>query len=532
VAHLLRQFYCFLALNRLLLFGLTGAKRMAWLRAGLILLILPALVCANGFPHFAISREQLLSLLNSPDPQQRLSAATSLGIRRDVEAVGTLLEVVERPDEIEAVKVEAVEALGMLRGTGVMPRLLDHLSHEPAPRVRSQIVDLLGELGGEQAWSVLRTLLQTDPSPTVRGQVAVALGRLRDPGARAVLEARLRDEPETHTRLALLQGLGLLGDPAALPTVLSLFSTATEPLLRQGAAHTIGMLGDHRGAAPLVAALQEPSVSPDLRQAIAIALGQLRDPAAIPALAGLLDDSDPVTVVLGIRGLGEMEHSAAATPLLALGRRVAQTVAALARRGAQHNFARHLTLLRLQREIIHALGRLREPRAWPLLEQALITPAPAPTSVEALRLRDQQYELRRTALMALVHMPDSLKVRRWLERLLKDRDPKVRAEATRALGMRADTHNVILLRPAFHDAHPEVRWEAIRAVGVMQARSAGTAVLQALHDPHPRVVAEAARACAALRETQAIPRLETLLHSTHDEVVQEAVAAALDALRR
>ena len=347
---------------------------MAWLRAGLILLILPALVCANGFPHFALSREQLLALLNSPDPQQRLSAATSLGIRREAAAVGALLEVVERPDEIEAVKVEAIEARGMLRDPGVVPLLLDHLSHEPAPRVRSQIVDLLGELGGEQAWSVLRTLLQTDPSPAVRGQAAVALGRLRDPGARAVLEERLRTEPEIHTRLALLQGLGLLGDPAALPTVLSLFSTATEPLLRQGAARTMGMLGDHRGTAPLVAALHEPSVPPDLRQAIAIALGQLHDPVAIPALAGLLDDVDPITVILGIRGLGEIERSEAATPLLALGRRVTQTSAALARRGAQYNFARHLTLLNLQRETIRALGRLREPRAWPLLEQALITP--------------------------------------------------------------------------------------------------------------------------------------------------------------
>jgi HEAT repeat protein len=216
---------------------------MAWLRAGLIFLILPALVCANGFPHFAISREQLLDLLNSPDPQHRLSAATSLGIRREAAAVGALLEVVERPDEIEAVKVEAVEALGMLRDPTVMPRLLDHLSREPAPRVRGQMVDLLGELGGEQTQSVLRTLLQTDPSPTVRGQAAIALGRLRDPGARAVLEERLRAEPDTHTRLALLQGLGLLGDPAALPTVLSLFSTATEPLLRQGAARTMGLLG-------------------------------------------------------------------------------------------------------------------------------------------------------------------------------------------------------------------------------------------------------------------------------------------------
>jgi HEAT repeat protein len=180
--------------------------------------------------------------------------------------------------------------------------------------------------------------------------------------------------------------------------------------------------------------------------------------------------------------------------------------------------------LNLQRETIHALGRLREPRAWPLLEQALTIQAPAPTSVEALHLRNQRYELRCTALLALVHMSDSPRVARWLARLLKDRDPKVRAEATRALGLQGNTHHVALLRPAFTDTHPEVRWQAIRAVGVMHARAAGTAVLRALHDPHPRVVAEAARACAALRETQAIPRLETLQRSTHDEVVQEAVA--------
>jgi HEAT repeat protein len=243
VGYLLRRFHHLSALNRFLLSGLTAADRLGWLSPGLILLILPTLVCANGFPHFAISREQLLQLLNSPDPQQRLSAATSLGIRREIAAVSALLEVVERPDELEAVKIEGIEALGMLRDAGVIPCLLDHLSREPGPRVRGQIVDVLGELGGEQAWSVLRTLLQTDPSPEVREQAAVALGRLRDHGARALLEERLRDEPETQTRLALLQGLGLLGDPAALPTVLRLFNTATEPLLRQGAARTMGMLG-------------------------------------------------------------------------------------------------------------------------------------------------------------------------------------------------------------------------------------------------------------------------------------------------
>ena len=191
----------------------------------------------------------------------------------------------------------------------------------------------------------------------------MALGRLRDPGARAVLEERLRDEPETHTRLALLQGLGLLGDPAALPTVLSLFSTTTEPLLRQGAARTMGMLGDHRATAPLVAALHEPSVSPDLRQAIAIALGQLRDPSAIPALAGLLDDPDPVTVVLGIRGLGEMERSEAATPLLALGVE-SQTIGPSA--VGLSTTSRHRRCC-AQRE--HSLRTSGEPRAWPLLNR-------------------------------------------------------------------------------------------------------------------------------------------------------------------
>jgi HEAT repeat protein len=253
---------------------------------GVILLILPVLVYANGFPHFTISREQLLALLHSPDPQHRLSAATSLGIRREVTAVDALLEVVEQPDEHEAVKVGALVALGRLRATRVLPRLLEHLRHESAASVRSQIAEMLGELGDAQAWLALRTLLQTDANPAVRGQAAVTLGRLKDRDARVILAERLHNEPKTSTRLAVLQGLGLLGDAAALPTVLHLFNTATESLLRQGAARTLGMLGDQQATAPLVTALHEPSLPPDLRQAIAIALGQLRDPSAIPALAG------------------------------------------------------------------------------------------------------------------------------------------------------------------------------------------------------------------------------------------------------
>lgn len=485
---------------------------------------------ANGFPHFAISLDQLLALLKSPDPQHRLEAATSLGIRRERSAVSPLLELIEQEEEAEGVKVEAVEALGAIREGVPVGRLVSRLEQESSAKVRGQIVDVLGDLDGLSAAEAVTIALVSDPAREVRARAAQALGRLRPPGAFALLVGRLHSETAPENRAAIFQGLGQLGDREGTPTLIAALVGERDPLSRKAAALALGKLGDPRAVAPLIAVVAERS-DPILRQAAILALGQLRHPDAVRPLADLLGDQDIVTVALAVRSLGEIGHASAVEPLLALGRRTTSESERLARAGSQRHFSRQLDLLTMRIEMITALGRLADGRAWPLFESALTAKLPPQDSAEGLRLRERTYELRRVATVALALMPDPRRVQRWVRTLLKDLDPKIRAEAARSVGLRGDPSGFAWLRPALRDRDPEVRWEAVRSVGLIKAQDRLPALLQALGDPVPRVALEAIRALEKLDDPRAIPLLERLSKSG-DEELQEAAAAALAQLRR
>lgn len=497
-----------------------------------VLLVLAPPAFPNGFPHFAISREQLVELLGSPDPQHRLGAATSLGVRRERSALEPLLDLLEGSAELEAVKVEAVEALGAIRDGRAVPRLVAHLDREPSARVRAQIADVLGDFGGDPAVAALRRLVADDQSSQVRGRAAVALGRLKASAVRPFLVERLSGDPDGEVRVALLQALGLLGDSEATPAVLKAFIIEADPSARIAAALALGRLADRRATAALIAALEDRSQDVPVRQAVALALAWLRDPAAIPVLEQLLTEPDIVTVVLGIRALGETGSRQAAAALVAMGLRLSREAAGLPRGDVSRDFQRRVELLTTQIEVVQALGRLGDPRAWPIVEGALSIGPPPPTSVEALRLRERQYELRRAAVLAVSRLEDRGRVTRWLARLLADRDPRIRAEAARAFGLRGEAGGMGLLRRALRDPDPEVRWEAAAAMGAVKAGKGIAPLRRILADPHPRVVAEAARALGRLGAALAIPDLERLLGESREDEVREAAAEALSVLRR
>lgn len=485
---------------------------------------------ANGFPHFAIGLDQLLALLKSPDPQHRLGAATSLGIRREPSAVLPLLDLVEREDELEGVKVEAVEALGAIREGVPVRRLISRLEREHSAKVRGQIIDVLGDLGGPPAADAVKTALVSDPAREVRARAAQATGRLKPPGAGALLAGRLQSETAPESRAAIFQGLGQLGDPEAVPVLIAALAGEREPLPRRAAALAIGKLGDPRGVAPLAAMIGERS-DVLLRQAAILALGQLRHSDAVRPLAGLLGDRDIVTVVLAVRALGESGHASAVEPLLALAKRAASESERLARSGPRRELLRRMDLLTVRAEVITALGRLKSPAAWPLIEKALSARPPSRDSAEGLRLRERSYELKRAATLVLASMPDPGRVGRWVKTLLKDPDPKIRAEAARAVGIRGEPSGFSWLRPALGDRDPEVRWEAARSAGLIKAREGVPLLIQALKDPVPRVAMEAARALGALGDSRAIAPLERFSES-EEEGLREAAAAALGQIRR
>ncbi|MDZ4701351.1 MAG: HEAT repeat domain-containing protein [Rhodothermales bacterium] len=118
------------------------------------------------------------------------------------EATARLAAFANRPDAPEALRVEALAALGVWATPSVVDRV-DGLYHGPAPRDAAPAREALA--------SISSPLLQQGPV-AVAIATAEAVSRLQDESALPALHERLRGAPAPELRIAALQALNALGD--------------------------------------------------------------------------------------------------------------------------------------------------------------------------------------------------------------------------------------------------------------------------------------------------------------------------------
>jgi aminopeptidase N len=247
---------------------------------------------------------------------------------------------------------------------------------------------LLKTVKMEKGSALWRRQLEAARLGVDRVLAARALGRDTSPQATATLAKALGHDPFWGVRAAAAKALGQIGTAAAVE----------------------GLLGARQA--------QHPKV----RRAVASALGQLRDrPGVAEALADWLGRSDSSLFVEGevARALGKARHPRAVellTPLLA-SRSFQQT---------------------LKTRAMEGLGASGDERALPVLLGAANPADPFPA--------------RRTLIQAVTELVDGTPhlrtAREFLERMLRDRDFRVRAEAAASLARLRQTAS----RPALESA--------------------------------------------------------------------------------
>jgi HEAT repeat protein len=256
--------------------------------------------------------DDLVPLLEDPDPKMRFVTIRALGQVRSPEAVPRLLPFLG--DARKELRFAAVEALGAIRALAAVRPLVGVLS-DPDRNLRRAAAESLGAIGDPQAVPSLILALEDDHW-SVRCAAASALGRIRSGKATAALAARLDDEDATVRRAAVM-ALGESGDargalrltqalgdpglqstvlealrrmgPAALPEIERSFEGAT-PEVRRLLVDLVGHLEDRRATRLLLAALGD--FSPYVRAEAALALGDGGDLEALRPLQGL-KSSDP-----------------------------------------------------------------------------------------------------------------------------------------------------------------------------------------------------------------------------------------------
>lgn len=197
--------------------------------------------------------EQLLTLIGHSNPNVRAGAAIALGRLRAVNAVETLVEMLNDP--VYRVHRSAARAIGLI---------------------------------GSRAVGVVLATLQENPGATLRQRLADSLGFIRDPEAVEILAAAV-NYLVPPARYGALDALSAIGHAAAIPALLQAVRSE-DPLSRLKAAQALQKINAPEAIHAFAGLLDQADVR--LRIPAIQGIGEIGGEQAVLSLLSFLDDED------------------------------------------------------------------------------------------------------------------------------------------------------------------------------------------------------------------------------------------------
>ena len=245
----------------------------------------------------------------------RVQAIRALAAIGDRAAAASLVKIVAAPKIDAALQVEAVVAIGQLRGPEGVDVLLDTAS-APWPTLRAASLVALARIDPDTFVSVIAGL-DPDPHWSVRAALAAALAELPEQRGEPRLTAMLNDEDQrvVPAVLTALAASGASSAAASLPARLS----ADDPVVRMAAAAGLGRIKARDQVPALLTALERSSGDGTYvaRAATLSAIAALDPAAATPVLTRALEDPDWAIRVRAaelLRGLDPSTNAVPVTP--------------------------------------------------------------------------------------------------------------------------------------------------------------------------------------------------------------------------
>ena len=159
---------------------------------------------------------QLITLVNDPDPNVRMTAAFALGMIADPSSVDALLQFASHKEN-GSVAAEAVEALSKLATSVPFAKYAEYTKESEREGVRARAIRFLFRFKSDEAQAVAAAALES-PSAIIRQEAAYTLTRRAYAPARSVLELLLTDESYS-TRAYAASALGRIAAPESLPAL-------------------------------------------------------------------------------------------------------------------------------------------------------------------------------------------------------------------------------------------------------------------------------------------------------------------------
>jgi HEAT repeat protein len=120
----------------------------------------------------------LVAGLSSPEPALRFNAILGLRQLHNAEAVRSLAQIIDRPEELDYIKEGAIEALGRIGGPEAVSALLNILSRAD-DYLAMRAAEALAELGATQAESLILDRIAKTADPWVRTRLGNSIANLK-----------------------------------------------------------------------------------------------------------------------------------------------------------------------------------------------------------------------------------------------------------------------------------------------------------------------------------------------------------------
>lgn len=232
-------------------------------------------------------------------------AADVLARPKDEKAIAALVRAIV--SEHRDARFHAHEAIIRSKAASALPQLMEHRNHAN-PEVREKIIRIFGRIGGpEQVAPVIEAL--NDKDSVVRLAAVEALRKMEERGAIDTLKAMAAD-PDAHVRARVARTMGDLGDRSAVPKLVELLRDPNG-FVRGAAAEALGKLGDRSATHALIEVLvgeRPPEPTPGAEELV-IGTGA----SMLPEIAKLKEIEDKIKAV---QALGEIRDPLAVDPIV------------------------------------------------------------------------------------------------------------------------------------------------------------------------------------------------------------------------
>jgi len=488
---------------------------------------------ANGWEHTAVPVTALISALGNEDAEIRQRAAHSLGHHHTDQVVKLLIKTIERGEENIRVRQAVFSALGRIGNALAVPTIAGCLKSEQEVSVRTMCAVSLEQMRTPEAEEAVLSAIDDSETPVKLAAIS-SLGHQQTQLAAQTLAPYLQSE-DMRTLLVAIRALGNTRQEEALDALKAFIKAKTDVSTLVEVLRAVAVIGSSSVAEQVKEVLEE-SDNPRVRRHALITLGSIDKNSVQEGLSKSLKSDDPLMLIQALEIARELDDPSIVSAILSAAKPFFSRFYGQFPDHLKTDPENAIVQLSVINEFLRTIIALDPHHADELFSLAATPTAIEVSSPILLTVAEGLYKARWQGIYGIgyTHIGKADSV---IQQGYNDKDSRLRAVATRSMGVNDPTRFRDLALRALQDRVAEVRWQAAIVLGRDAGLSDLAPLINAARDTDARVRVEAVLSLGYLATSQADHHdvegvLEGVISEDKNARVRASASFALELLRK